>query len=119
MSQAKGLQLLGSAVDTGTANSKYHEYAVAGYGLGTQLGVALPYSRLQESEADHMGLRFMARAGYDPEASVAFWQRFADFNKQQGGETAWFLRTHPLDETRIQQLKGWMPEAKAMYKPAN
>lgn len=118
MSQAMGLQLLGTAVDTATMNSKYHDYAVAGYGLGSQLGVALPYSRLQESEADHMGLRFMARAGYDPETAVAFWQRFAEFNKQQGGETPWFLRTHPLDETRIQQLKGWMPEAKAMYKPA-
>lgn len=119
MSQAMGLQLLGTAVDTATVNSKYHDYAVAGYGLGSQLGVALPYSRLQESEADHMGLRFMARAGYDPESAVAFWQRFADYNKQQGDETPWFLRTHPLDEKRIQQLKGWMPEAKAMYKPAN
>lgn len=119
MSQAMGLQLLGTAVDTATVNSKYHDYAVAGYGLGSQLGVALPYSRLQESEADHMGLRFMARAGYDPESAVAFWQRFADYNKQQGGETPWFLRTHPVDEKRIQQLKGWMPEAKAMYKPAN
>jgi len=106
ISQAMGIQMLGTAVDVGTANSKYHNYAVAGYGLGTQLGVALPYSRLQESEADRMGLRFMARAGYDPEASVAFWQRFSEFNKQQGGGTPWFLRTPPLDETRIQQLKG-------------
>lgn len=118
MSQAKGLALLGSAVDSGTAGSKYHEYAVAGYGLSSQLGVALPFSRLQESEADHMGLLYMSRAGYNPEASVEFWQRFADFNKQQGSDTMWFLRTHPLDDTRIKQLKGWMPEAKAQYKPA-
>jgi predicted Zn-dependent protease len=59
----------------------------------------------------------MARAGYDPEAAVAFWQRFSDFNKSAGsGSTPWFLRTHPLDDTRIQQLKAWMPEAKAQLK---
>jgi predicted Zn-dependent protease len=117
ISAAMGLQLLGTAVDAATAESKYHNYAVAGYGLGSQLGVALPHSRLQESEADHLGLLYMARAGYDPEAAVAFWQRFAAFNTQQGGATPWFLRTHPLDETRIERLKGWMGEAKAQFKP--
>jgi predicted Zn-dependent protease len=118
ISAAMGLQMLGVAVDVATAETKYHSAYVAGYGLGSQLGVALPHSRLQESEADHLGLLYMARAGYDPEASVAFWQRFADFNNQQGGATPWFLRTHPMDETRIERLKGWMPEAKAQFKPA-
>jgi predicted Zn-dependent protease len=118
ISAAMGLQLLGTAVDVATTETKYHNYAVAGYGLGSQLGVALPHSRLQESEADHLGLLYMARAGYNPEASVAFWQRFAEFNKQQGAATPWFLRTHPLDETRIERLKGWMPEAKAQFKPS-
>ncbi len=117
ISTALGLQLIGVAVDASTQSSKYHDAYVAGFGLGSQLGVALPHSRLQESEADHLGLLYMARAGYDPEASVAFWQRFADFNKQQGGATPWFLRTHPLDEKRIEQLRGWMPEAKAQFKP--
>jgi len=115
---AMGLQLLGVAVDASTQNTKYHDYAVAGYGLGSQLGLALPHSRLQESEADHLGLLYMARAGYDPEAAVAFWQRFAEFNQQQGGDTPWFLRTHPLDATRIKQLQDWMPEAKSQFKPA-
>jgi len=115
---AMGLQLLGVAVDASTRDTKYHSYAVAGYGLGSQLGAALPHSRYQESEADHLGLLYMARAGYDPEQSVAFWQRFADFNKQQGADTPWFLRTHPLDQTRIDQLKQWMPEAKAQFKAA-
>lgn len=119
ISTAMGLQLLGVAVDASTQNTKYHNYAVAGYGLGSQLGAALPHSRMQESEADHLGLLYMARAGYDPEASVAFWQRFAEFNKNAGGETPWFLRTHPLDEKRIEQLKGWMPEAKAQFKAAS
>lgn len=115
---AMGLQLLGVAVDVGTANSKYHSYATAGYGLGSQLGAALPHSRLQESEADHLGLLYMARAGYNPEAAVGFWQRFAEFNQKHGGDTPWFLRTHPLDETRVKQLQGWMPEAKAQFRPA-
>jgi predicted Zn-dependent protease len=118
ISAAMGLQLLGTAVDVGTSGSKYHSAYVAGYGLGSQLGVALPHNRLQESEADHIGLLYMARAGYDPEAAVGFWQRFAEFNQQQGGATPWFLRTHPLDEKRIEQLKGWMPEAKAQFRPA-
>lgn len=118
ISTAMGLQLLGVAVDASTQSSKYHDAYVAGFGLSSQLGVALPHSRLQESEADHLGLLYMARAGYDPEAAVGFWQRFAEFNKQQGGATPWFLRTHPLDEKRVEQLKGWMPEAKAQFKAA-
>ena len=85
----------------------------------SQVGVALPHSRTQESEADWRGLIYMAKAGYDPGASVAFWERFAAFNKQAGGGgSPWFLRTHPLDETRIQELKRRMPEAKAQFLPA-
>jgi predicted Zn-dependent protease len=88
------------------------------YGIGSQVGVELPHSREQESEADHRGLIYMAKAGYNPEASVAFWERFAAYIKQAGGSsTPSFLRTHPLDEVRIKQLKEWMPEAKAVYKP--
>lgn len=119
MSQAMLLQLGGNAVAVATAkqSSGTQQAATTVYGLGAQLGVALPHSRMQESEADHMGLLYMARAGYNPEGAVGFWQRFADFNKQAGGDTAWFLRTHPLDETRIKQLQEWMPEAKAQYKP--
>jgi metalloendopeptidase OMA1, mitochondrial len=117
MSEAMGLQALGQVVNTTTMNSKYQQAAVEVYGLGSQLGVALPHSRMQESEADQIGLIYMARAGYEPAAAVSFWQRFADFSSQQGGQTPWFLRTHPLDETRIQQIKGWLPKAKAEYRP--
>jgi predicted Zn-dependent protease len=62
----------------------------------------------------------MARAGYQPEMAVAFWQRFAAHNQQGGGNgQPSFLRTHPLDSVRIQQLQQWLPEAKAQYRPAN
>jgi predicted Zn-dependent protease len=89
------------------------------YGATTQLGVELPHSRAQESEADHIGLIYMARAGYDPQQAVNFWERFMQYDAQHGGtSTLAFLRTHPTDETRIRQLKQWLPEAEAQYKPA-
>jgi len=87
------------------------------YGLGTTLGSELPHSRLQESEADEIGLIYMARAGYDPEEAIEFWERFAEFNKQKNTSTPWFLRTHPLDEQRIENLKRLMPKAKLQYRP--
>jgi predicted Zn-dependent protease len=74
------------------------------------------HSRLQESEADHIGLLYMARAGYNPEAAVAFWERFAEFNRKAGDSTPWFLRTHPLDAKRIEQLKAWLPEARQQFR---
>lgn len=118
MSTAAGLQVLGAAVGVASQGSRYAALINQTYGLGSQLGVALPHSRSQEAEADHIGLLYMARAGYDPEAAVGFWQRFAEFNKKAGGgETPWFLRTHPLDEDRIANLKQLMPKAKAEYRP--
>jgi predicted Zn-dependent protease len=100
------------------SDPKLVSVANAVYGVGSTTLVALPHSRSQESEADHIGLVYMARAGYNPETAVQFWQRFAQFNTQNGGNsTPTFLRTHPTDETRIQQLQQWMPEAKAQYKP--
>ena len=90
------------------------------YGVTTQLRYELPHSRAQESEADHIGLVYMARAGYDPRDAVKFWERFMQYNAQHGGGgTVPFLRTHPTDETRIRQLKQWLPEAEAQYHPQN
>lgn len=110
-----GGQLLGAAMNA--ANPQMQALTVAAYGLGTQLGRTLPHSRAQESEADQIGLRYMARAGYDPEAAIGFWQRFAAYNAGHGGGgTPWFLRTHPLDETRIQQIREWLPAARAEMK---
>ena len=110
-----GGQVLGAGLST--TDPRWQAIASTVYGLGAQVGLALPHSRAQESEADHIGLLYMARAGYDPEAAVAFWQRFADYNAKAGGAIPWFLRTHPLDETRIRQLKEWLPQAKKEYRP--
>ena len=84
-------------------------------GVGAQVGVLLPYSRLHESEADRLGLIFMAMAGYDPHNAVGFWQAMA----KQGGasNTASFLSTHPSDEKRIRAIEAEMPEAMRYYHP--
>jgi len=120
MSEGLLLQTGGGLLGAGLANSdpRTRVLVLTAYGLGAKVGRELPHSRAQESEADRIGLIYMARAGYDPEAAVAFWQRFGDHNRQQGGAgTPEFLRTHPLDTVRVQQLQQWMPEAKANYRP--
>ena len=88
------------------------------YGLGTTFGRVLPHSRLQESEADNIGLIYMARAGYDPEQAIEFWKRFSEYKSKNGGNgPPAFLSTHPLDEQRIENLKRLMPKAKLQYRP--
>ncbi|MBZ0243405.1 MAG: M48 family metallopeptidase, partial [Bacteroidales bacterium] len=84
------------------------------YGIGSQVGVMLPFSRLHESEADRLGLIFMAMAGYNPNEAVGFWQRMADMKNGQSPPE--FLSTHPSDATRIRQIKSWLPEAMTYYK---
>jgi len=82
------------------------------YGIGSTLGVALPHSRGQELEADHLGVLYMARAGYEPREALAFWKRFAEYkNKHGGGKQIEFLSTHPLDDQRIRQIEGLIPQA--------
>ncbi|MBI5383471.1 MAG: M48 family metallopeptidase [Verrucomicrobia bacterium] len=118
MSEATLMNLGGQALGSASGGSKYQSLMMTVYGAGAKLGRELPHSRAQESDADHIGLLYMARAGYDPEQAVAFWQRFAAFNQQHGGgQGLWFLRTHPLDERRIADLKALMPTAKAQYRP--
>ncbi|MEN8256227.1 MAG: M48 family metallopeptidase [Verrucomicrobiota bacterium] len=97
-----------------TSESDYHEAIMQVYGLGTQIGGILPFSRLHESEADQLGLVFMAMAGYDPNAAVGFWQRMAAANS---GAPPEFLSTHPADETRIRKLREYLPEAMQYYQP--
>jgi len=87
---------------------------MSAYGVGTQYGALLPYSRLQESEADRLGLIFMAMAGYDPGEAVPFWQRMS---AQKGGQAPpEFLSTHPSGSTRIENLRKLLPEAYSYYK---
>ncbi len=117
MSQAAGLQVLGVGVGLASANSKYRDLFNAGYGMGSQLVVALPHSRMQEAEADEIGLQYMARAGYRPAEAIGFWQRFGEYNRAKGGDTAWFLRTHPTDQQRVENLRRLLPKAESMYRP--
>ncbi len=84
------------------------------YGVSSTLGI-LKYSRTHESEADKLGLVFCAMAGYDPQEAVPFWQRMAAM--PGGGKTPELLSTHPSDETRIKDLKAFMPKAMKYYKP--
>ena len=121
MSQAMVIQTGGSLLGVGLAKTdpRWQAAAQLAYGVGTKLGAELPHSRAQESEADHIGLIYMTQAGYPPEAAVEFWKRFGEFNKQHGSDTPGFLRTHPLDEVRVKQLEGWIPEAKSKANGVN
>lgn len=85
-------------------------------GAGTTVGVILPFSRSQESEADRVGMIYMAKAGYDPRAAKELWLRMAEAakDKQRPPE---FLSTHPAEQTRIERIEQYMPEALAVYKP--
>lgn len=82
------------------------------YGLGTQLGVMLPYSRQHEYEADKLGLIFMAIAGYNPNEAIGFWERMA---ANSAGKSPEFLSTHPLEQNRIEAIRGFMSEAMKYY----
>lgn len=83
------------------------------YGVGAQVGVLLPYSRVQESEADHIGLILMAKAGYDPHGAITLWQRM---NAKGGSRPPEFLSTHPAPESRIRNIESQIPEAMKYYK---
>ena len=115
MSQALAVQLGGIALSVAVQNksAEVQNLFNQSYGIGSQLGM-LKYSRTHETEADKMGLVFAAMAGYDPNAAITFWERMA---AQSGGQKPpELLSTHPSDETRINDLKAFMPEAMKYYK---
>ncbi|HED06315.1 MAG TPA: M48 family peptidase [Ignavibacteria bacterium] len=116
MSQALITQLGGLALSKAleSKRSETKKLLMAAYGIGSQVGVLLPYSRLQESEADHLGLIFMAMAGYDPHVALKFWTRME--RMQKGQSPPEFLSTHPSNESRIQKIKEELPEAMKYYK---
>jgi predicted Zn-dependent protease len=112
-SSAGILQEIGAAgvsILTADQSETTQELAMTAYGAGSNILGILPFSRSHENEADHYGLILMAIAGYDPEEAVPFWERMSDLS---GGKTSpEFLSTHPSDERRIENLRGWIPEAK-------
>lgn len=109
-----GLQVVGAAVGMSSENPALSQATMAALGAGMQVGVLLPFSRKHESEADFVGILLAADAGYDPRESVALWERMAQVSGGEG--PAEFLSTHPSHDTRIEQLKEWMPEAMAIYQ---
>lgn|SRR5574338_155961 len=115
MSQGLLQQLGGVALSVALQNKpqETQDLFMTAYGVGTTVGVMLPFSRTQESEADRLGLIFMAMAGYNPNYAIDFWTRMA---AQSGGKPPEFLSTHPSDETRIADLKKELPEAMSYYK---
>jgi len=115
MSQQLVLQMGGTALSTALESKPEETKALwmTTFGVGAQFGAVLPFSRLHESEADHLGLIFMAMAGYNPNEAVDFWTRMSKMGGQKPPE---FMSTHPSDETRIKQIKEHLPEAITYYK---
>ena len=117
MSQGMAQQLGGVALAVAIKDKPAETQALfmGAYGVASQYGAMLPFSRLHESEADRLGLIFMAMAGYDPREAPKFWERMA--SKTGGNAPPEFLSTHPSHNTRIKNLNEWMPEALKYYKP--
>jgi predicted Zn-dependent protease len=114
----EGVTLAGAQTLLSGSDPRFVQLAAAALGGVASVGVLLPFSRAQESEADHLGLIYMAKAGYDPHASRDLWKRMADRSSgQSDSPLAAFLSTHPLPATRITQIEGWIPEAMKYYKP--
>ncbi len=114
MSQELAVQLGGMALDVALQQKPEatRQIAMAAFGVGSSVGVLLPYSRKHESEADELGLYFMAMAGYNPTKSVDFWKRMMAMNQ---GAPPEFLSTHPSDQTRINNLNSKMNKAMEFY----
>jgi predicted Zn-dependent protease len=109
--QLQGIIGVGVSVATSGQSEKTQQAWNQAYGLGTEVGVMLPFSRSHETEADQIGLTLMAIAGYNPDEAIAFWTRMAANSNGQAPPE--FLSTHPSDATRIANLKAMIPEAKA------
>jgi metalloendopeptidase OMA1, mitochondrial len=119
MSEAMLIQLGGQLLEQATIGRSETSRILMqqAYGIGATVGVALPHSRGQELEADRLGVLYMARAGYQPREALGFWKRFAEYkDKKGGGKQVEFLSTHPLDEQRIRQIEGIIPQAEMEYR---
>jgi len=116
MSQGLAAQFGGVALATALREKPAltQQLFMTSYGLGTQVGVLLPYSRLQETEADKLGLIFMAMAGYNPQVAPVFWEKMDQASNGQSPPE--LLATHPNPQKRITDIKAFMPEALKYYK---
>jgi len=109
----------------GAATGKVDPRAVQGVLMAYGVNASLPFNRAQESEADYIGLRLMAQAGYDPHEAIAFWERMSGCPRNMIGKLCFrsgagvpeFLSTHPSEETRIKNIERWIPEAMHYYNP--
>ncbi|RUT78244.1 M48 family metallopeptidase [Ancylomarina longa] len=115
MSQQMGIQALGTGLSLALSEkpAETQQIWMTAFGMGANVGVMLPFSRAHESEADKMGLIFMAMAGYNPAEAIEFWKRMA---KSSGQKPPEFLSTHPADATRVKDLEAFLPEAMKYYK---
>jgi metalloendopeptidase OMA1, mitochondrial len=111
----QGLTVAGTRVLLSGRDPATVQFVGGMLGAGATYGILLPWSRAQESEADHLGLVYMAKAGYHPQAARDLWVRMNEASK--GRQQIEFLSTHPLPATRITQIEGWIPEALKYYKP--
>lgn len=116
MSQGLLQQLGGAALSVALSQkpAETQNLFLQAYGVGTTVFGTLPFSRQDESEADHYGLIWAALAGYNPQEAIPFWERMAQAGGQKPPE---FLSDHPSDQRRINDIKKWMPEALKYYKP--
>ena len=117
MSQGLAQQFGGAALSVAVANkpAQTQNLFLQAYGIGSAVGVILPFSRNQESEADRYGMRWAAMAGYNPREAIALWQRMAAASN--GQRPPEFLSTHPAEQRRIADLQKHLPEALKYYKP--
>jgi hypothetical protein len=106
---------LGLSLGLGSVNPYAGQAIMQGYGLGTQMGILLPYSRKQESEADQVGLILMAKAGYDPAGAIVFWERMMQKDKDKA-RLPQVLSSHPTDANRILAMKEFLPQARRHYR---
>lgn len=119
VSQSTAAQIgaIGVGILVGGESETTQQLAMAAYGAGAQIGVLLPFSRFHESEADEIGLVYMARAGYDPRASISFWEKMAA-QSGSGGQPPEILSTHPSHGTRIERLQKLIPKVMGDYEKA-
>jgi predicted Zn-dependent protease len=117
VSQGMIAQGLGAGLSVALANkpAATQNLFMAAFGVGSQVGVLLPFSRKHELEADHYGMIWMAAAGYNPQEAINLWERMQAASS--GSKPPEFLSTHPTESNRIAQLKKYLPEAMKYYKP--